>query len=528
MKYSETKKATILGIGGEGAYYLAKFLFLLGVQVEGFDMKESEGTKELEKLGAKINYRNPEEDVFDTDFYIFSSNIPSSIMDNVFKANPKLKKYEVGEFYHKLVKDYENNLLNEKEKDAFLKSDIAPLFNIDFCKMRYISVTGTDGKTTTSTMVYHMLKENGFKPALITTVAAYIGNEQIDTGFHTTTPTAQNMFELIKKAEKNECTHIIIETTSHGLEQGRLAGIKFDNIGYTNITTEHLDYHKTRERYFQAKALLITDHLKKGGSVTLNEDDDSFVKLKEIVRTYSSYSIEKEADFYATDIVEGKDSISLKVNDLDCTLPLIGLFNVSNFLCALSICSNEGIHLEDLLSSIESLKPVVGRMEVLQQKPFVVIVDFAHTSNSTLNALRSAKKLVKDNGRLIHVFGCAGQRDPGKRYEMGKTSNEYADITILTAEDPRFESLKNINDEIERGWRDGGNKETTIFRFDDDTVNVKVRRDAIRKAFDLAQENDVIIITGKSHESSLCFGNVEYDWNDIDEVTDLVNEFYLM
>lgn len=528
MKYSETKKTTILGIGGEGAYYLAKFLFLLGVQVEGFDMKESERTKELEGLGAKINYRNPEEEVFDTDFYIFSSNIPSNILEKVFRANPKLEKYEVGEFYHKLVKDYENNLLNEKEKDAFLKSDIAPLFNIDLCKMRYISVTGTDGKTTTSTMVYHMLKENGFKPALITTVAAYIGNEQIDTGFHTTTPTAQNMFELIKKAEKNKCTHIIIESTSHGLEQGRLAGIKFDNVGYTNITTEHLDYHKTRERYFEAKALLITDHLKEDGSVILNMDDESFVKLKKITKDYTSYSIEKEADFYATDILEHEDSIFLKVNGLECTLPLIGLFNVSNFLCALSICSKEGIPLEDLLSSIASLQPVVGRMEVLQQKPFVVIVDFAHTSNSTLNALKSAKKLVKDGGRLIHVFGCAGQRDSGKRYEMGKTSNEYADITILTAEDPRFESLKNINDEIERGWRDGGNKETTIFRFDDDTVNVKVRRDAIRKAFDLAQENDVIIITGKSHESSLCFGNVEYDWNDIDEVTDLVNEFYLM
>ena len=307
-----------------------------------------------------------------------------------------------------------------------------------------------------------------------------------------------------------------------------MAVIKFDNVGYTNITTEHLDYHKTRERYFEAKALLITDHLKEDGSVILNMDDESFVKLKKITKDYTSYSIEKEADFYATDILEHEDSIFLKVNGLECTLPLIGLFNVSNFLCALSICSKEGIPLEDLLSSIASLQPVVGRMEVLQQKPFVVIVDFAHTSNSTLNALKSAKKLVKDGGRLIHVFGCAGQRDSGKRYEMGKTSNEYADITILTAEDPRFESLKNINDEIERGWRDGGNKDAKIFRFDDDTVNVKVRRDAIRKAFDLAQENDVIIITGKSHESSLCFGNVEYDWNDIDEVTDLVNEFYLM
>lgn len=516
------KKATVLGIGGEGAYYLTKFLVALGVQVEGFDVKEGERTKELEDLGVKINYRNPEEEVFDTDFYIFSSNIPSAILDKVTKANPTLPKFEVGEFYHKLVKEYENNLLNEKEKEAFLKSNIAPLFNIDLEKMRYISVTGTDGKTTTSTMIYHMLKKNGFKPALITTVAAYIGDEQIDTGFHTTTPTAQNLFELIKKAEENECTHIIIESTSHGLEQGRLAGIKFDNVGYTNITMEHLDYHKTLERYFQSKALLITEHLKENGKVTLNADDDSFEKLKNMTKEYSSYSISKEADFYGLDIVEYEDNMTLKVNGLECTLPLIGLFNVSNFLCALSICSNEGVALEDLLKSIATFQPVVGRMEVLQQKPFVVIVDFAHTSNSTLNALKAAKKLVKDGSRLIHVFGCAGQRDPGKRFNMGKTSNEYADISILTAEDPRFESLKDINDEIERGWREGGNKEAEIFRFDDDTINIQVRRDAILKAFELAKENDVIIITGKSHESSLCFGNVEYDWNDIDEVRKLI------
>lgn len=522
MKYSDIKKATVLGIGGGGAYYLAKFLLLLGVKVNGFDVKESERTKELEELGAQILYKNPKEEVFDTDFYIFSSNIPSAILADVSKANPSMGKYEVGEFYHNLVKDYEKNVLDEKEKEAFISSDIAPLFNIDTSRMRYISVTGTDGKTTTCTMIYHMLKENGFKPALITTVAAFIGNEQIDTGFHTTTPTAQNMYDLIKKAEENECTHIIIEATSHGLEQGRLSGIKFDNIGYTNITSEHLDYHKTLENYFHAKELLITEHLKDTGHISLNADDSSFAKLQEVAKTYSAYSIEKKADFYATDIVEESNEISLKVNGSECVLPVIGRFNVSNFLCAVSICSQEGISLENLLSSIKTFKPVTGRMNIIQEKPFTVIIDFAHTSNSTLNALLSAKKLLKEDSKLIHVFGCAGQRDPLKRYDMGKISNEYADISILTAEDPRFESLKEINDEIERGWSEGGRKKAVLFRFDDDTVNVQVRRDAIKKGFDLAKEGDVLIITGKAHENSLCFGNVEYDWNDIVEVKEIL------
>ena len=161
-------------------------------------------------------------------------------------------------------------------------------------------------------------------------------------------------------------------------------------------------------------------------------------------------------------------------------------------------------------------------MEILKNEPYTVIVDYAHTSNATEKALTSARKLVKNDGRLIHVFGCAGHRDFYKRPDMGKISNELSDVTILTAEDPRQEKLSDINDAIEKGWRMGSNKEGQLFRFDYMERDVEVRRDAIKKAFEIVKPGDVIIVTGKAHENSLCFGQTEYPWNDIEEVKKLL------
>lgn len=525
MKHSDIKSVTMLGIGGAGSFFLAKYFLLFGTDVQGFDIKESEKTKELESLGVKIQYRNPDKgEKFKSDLLIYSADLPVALQNNVFKSNPAIKRYEVGAFYHLLINEFERKRLNKKEIDAFVKSEIAPLLNIDLSKMRYLAVTGTDGKTTTCTMIYHILKSSGFKPALITTVAAYIGDVQIDTGLHTTTPTAQNLFELIKKAEKGNCTHMIIEATSHGLEQGRLAGLKFDNIGYTNITSEHMDYHKTWDNYCNAKSLLIREHLKDKGSVTLNRDDKSYEILSTLTSSYMDYSISQKARIQASEIVEESNQIRFKLNGVDASLQMIGKYNVSNFLCAVSMCQKEGLSLESCIEYIKNFTPAIGRMEVLQRSPFVVIVDFAHTTNALKNALDSARKLKGKDGKVIHVFGCAGQRDSTKRYEMGKMSNMYADITILTAEDPRLESLKMINDEIVRGWEDGENKNAILIRFDEDFKNVKVRRDALKRAFELAKEGDVLIITGKAHENSLCFGQKEYEWNDIKEVKKILKK----
>jgi UDP-N-acetylmuramyl-tripeptide synthetase len=254
-------------------------------------------------------------------------------------------------------------------------------------------------------------------------------------------------------------------------------------------------------------------------------DDKSYDYLDSISLGRSmEYGIEnKEADIYATDIND-KDGLKFKLNTKTDTfnvyIPIYGKYNVSNFLLACGICMNEGVEVEDIVESIKTFESVTGRMDLIQEKPFKVFVDFAHTPNATLNALESVKEITE--GRVIHVFGCAGLRDTTKRYEMGRISNQLADITILTAEDPRTENLKEINDEIERGWRDGEG-EGELIRFDYDDRDVKVRTEAIEKAIELAKDDDTVIITGKAHEQSLCFGDTEYNWNDIDEVRKLLN-----
>jgi UDP-N-acetylmuramoyl-L-alanyl-D-glutamate--2,6-diaminopimelate ligase len=524
MNRYEVDSVSIVGIGGSGAYYIAKFLLFCGVEVYGYNLKETEKTKELENLGAQIQYHNPSEP-FETTYYIYTHNMPQKLIQKLKDMNLDIDGYEVGQMYKHIIDDYEDDLLSENQQEAFHNANIAPLYSLDLEDIRLIGVTGTDGKTTSCSMIYHILKENGYKPALISTVSALIGDEEIDTGFHTTTPTSQELFNLLVKAKTAECTHIVIEVTSHGLEQGRVAGLKFDGIGYTNVTNEHLDYHKTYENYLEAKALLIKDHSKPNSVILLNMDDKSYDYLNSLALGRSmEYSIKnKNADLYASKISDS-DGLDFKLEsnseNSNVHIPIYGLYNVSNFLLACGICMNEGIEIEDISNSIRTFTTVKGRMELLQSEPFKVFVDFAHTPNATLQALSSVKKITE--GKIIHVFGCAGLRDTTKRYSMGKISNELADITILTAEDPRTESLKDINDEIERGWNDGG-KDGEIIRFDYDNQDVKVRREAIKKAINLAKKGDTVIITGKAHEQSLCFGNTEYDWSDIEETKKILN-----
>lgn len=528
MEYKKTRKIVVLGIGGQASYFIVKFLNLLGIEIEGYDLRKTERTKELEKLGIKIHYRNPKEgEALDCDIFLYSNDLPQKLQGRILKDNEGKPHFELGKFYRQIIKDYQEGNMQEKEVDAFKKSNIAPLFNIDTDNLRCIAVTGTDGKTTTCTMIYHLLKEAGLKVALITTVAAYIGDEKIDTGLHTTTPTSQEMYELIKKVKKENCTHLVLEATSHGLQQGRLAGLKFDTVGYTNVTSEHLDYHGDWNSYCYSKSLLIREHLREEGNVILNKDDKSYDILSKLHSSPVTYGKLSKADFMITkveetdkgvafDLVKGKEKYSGYI-------PVLGSYNVSNFLCALAICSKEELSVEELLSSIRTFRTVEGRMEVLQKDPFTIIVDYAHTSNATKVALESARTLVNENAKLIHVFGCAGQRDFYKRYEMGKISNELSDVSILTAEDPRLEDLKDINDEIERGWKEGKNKEGKLLRFDYMDKDVKVRRDAIKKALAIAKKGDVIIITGKAHEQSLCFGQEEYEWNDIKATQALID-----
>ena len=531
MNYSNQHKVACIGIGGGGVFYVAKFFVKLGVQVYGFDLQESERTKELQSLGVRITFANPTKALEPgTSLFVYSPGLPNPILQELERHNGNIPHQDVGAFTTKLIHDYEENLLNEQEKTAFLASDIAPLFSLNQSKMTYIAVTGTDSKTTTCAMIYHILRKLGYKPGLISTVSAKVGDKDIDTGFHTTTPSSQELFKLLKLMEKEHCTHAIVEATSHGLAMGRLAGLKFNAIAYTNITSEHIDYHKTWTHYYLAKETLLTEHTTSRSIVVLNKDDKRAFplleqKAKALARDIISYSLTPKtlAMVTATDITENP-TISFVINKQSQTIiPILGRYNISNALAAITLISRlENKQVSETASLLGNFQTVTGRMQIIQSSPFTVIIDFAHTANALEEALRSTRKILPKSKKLIVVFGCAGKRDDSKREPMGSVAGEHADITILTAEDPRTEKLIAINDAIEVGWKITATSEKVLYRFDDDSQHANIRRQAIAKAISLAKKGDVILITGKAHEQSLCFDNIEYPWTDITETMKLL------
>lgn len=516
MLYSDIKNITCVGVGGGLVYYTALFFHLMGGRVTGFDQSRNQRTKDLEQLGIKVVQANPQAGSdYHADLVIYTSSLPSDLLESFKNSNQQTLFMEVGEFTLKLLEDYANQKLSKKEKLAFLNSGVAPLYKLDLQGIPVVGVTGTDGKTTTCEMLYHLLSKVGFCPAVVTTVSAKCGDVEVDTGFHTTTPSAQELYALLKKFKVLGCTHIVLEVTSHALAMGRVAGLKFDVVVFTNVTQDHFDYHKTWENYIYAKSLLITKNLKETGTVVLTKADSKSY-------TYLAKLISRKQNIIALDsqniTVKGNQTI-FEIDDTPVTLNVLGDYNVQNALSALGAIL--GLKLissfPKLCGYFADFNGVAGRMQVLQREPFMVIVDFAHTPNALEKALTSVRKLVQgDKGKVIVVFGCAGNRDASKRPLMGAVAKKHADITILTAEDPRTEDISKINAQIKTGWDDAQGTGMDIITVDIDSM--ENRGQAIKKALEIAKPGDVVIFCGKGHEKSLCFGTTEHPWSDIEEV----------
>ncbi len=389
-----------------------------------------------------------------------------------------------------------------------------------------IGVTGTDGKTTTVNLIFKILLACGIKAGMISTVNAVIGSEVIDTGFHVTTPDAIEIQSLLRKMVDNGITHVVLETTSHGLDQFRVDACEFDVAVITNITHEHLDYHGDYEGYLNAKFklfdMLIGTQEKIRGNPRLaifNRDDISYLQIKDRLNDASYHSISKftyglsdDVQIQANNILytpEGLDfNIDIFGKSYRVTSPLIGNFNIYNILAAISATAVAlQLKIDCVLEGIRSMAGVPGRMELITSgQDFMAFVDFAHTPNALKAALQTARQLTK--GRLIVVFGSAGLRDREKRRMMAEVSHTTADISIFTAEDPRTESLSAILFEMaDEAKKHGGVLNKDYFIIED-------RGEAIRKAVSLAGVDDIVMACGKGHEQSMCFGETEYPWDD--------------
>ncbi len=429
-------------------------------------------------------------------------------------------------------------------------------------KLRVIGVTGTDGKTTTCTLIAAILAAAGHKVGTVTTVAATIGERELDTGLHTTTPDAPAVQRLLADMVDAGMEYAVIEATSEGLAQRRLDDVEFDVAVVTNITHDHLYFHKTWEQYRDAKATLfrsLATSFRKPRTVkvaVLNADDDergvfeylSAIEADEQVvysatedpstelragsgrktlRLCSGQAPDegplRETDdvrpssfvgprerIFARDIAHSANGLRFTVvtpqGELAIESPLIGRYNVSNILAAIGAGMACRVPFEAMREGVARVRGIAGRMQVIQREPFTALVDFAHTPNALRVALETAREITR--GRVIVVFGCAGLRDIDKRAWMGEIAGRLADKIIITAEDPRTEDLAAINAQIAEGLRRAGRREK------DDYLIIDDRGEAIASAANMAREGDLVIVCGKGHERSMCFGTTEYPWSD--------------
>jgi UDP-N-acetylmuramoyl-L-alanyl-D-glutamate--2,6-diaminopimelate ligase len=398
-------------------------------------------------------------------------------------------------------------------------------------KLTMIGVTGTDGKTTTTTLIFNILRAAGLPTGMISTVSAVIGAQELDTGFHVTTPDAPDVQRYLAQMVAAGLTHTVLETTSHGLAQYRADACEFDVGAVTNITHEHLDFHGTYAAYCAAKGrlfeMLAETHPKPQGNpclAVLNRDDSSYEYLSALAghRFVVKYGFSPQADLRPAEVAYTPQGLRFTAIYSGSRFPvessLIGDFNISNILAALGVTViGLGIDAHAARQGIAALKGVPGRMERIDLgQDFTAIVDFAHTPNALRVALQTARKMLADSppgperpkGRVIAVFGSAGARDREKRTLMAEVSAELADLTVLTAEDPRTESLDDILAAMAAGaGRRGGVEGQTFWRVPD-------RGEAIRFAIARARPGDIVMACGKGHEQSMCFGDVEYTWDD--------------
>lgn len=378
-------------------------------------------------------------------------------------------------------------------------------------QMRLIGVTGTNGKTTTTHMIEHILSKNGNKTGLIGTISMKIGAVTEKTG--NTTPDSIALQGMLHRMMENEASHAVLEVSSHALRMGRVRGCNFQTAVFTNLTHDHLDFHQTMSRYLEDKALLFSQLGNSYGSspkvAILNTDDPASNELAaktaaQVIR----YSIDQPADIKARDIRLNPESTSFWLDtyagSMSIHLPVVGKFNVYNALAAISACMVEGIALDNIKESLESFTGVIGRLQnVNAGQSFQVFIDYAHNPDGLEKVITAARNIT--NGKIITLVGCEGDRDIAKRPMMAATGAQLSDKVILTSDNPRSEHPDSILEDMVVGLTPSELSYCEI---------ITNRRDAIHRALELAEPEDCVLITGKGHETIQIFADHQIPFDD--------------
>ena len=367
-------------------------------------------------------------------------------------------------------------------------------------KIKIIGITGTNGKTTTTYLIRQILMLKGHRCDLIGTNQIIIGDEVIESS--RTTPESLDLFEIFGKMAESGGEYVVMEVSSHSLELDRVYGVTFETSLITNITQDHLDFHKTMENYANAKAKLFT--VSKTGAA--NADDDyADVIMDKATCKMLTYSIDSKSDIKAENLKMSERGVIFEIapngENSEIRLGIPGKFSVYNALGAICVCLNLGIDISDIQKGLVLAKSVKGRIEVVHTStPYTVIIDYAHTPDGMENIISAVRGFAK--GRVITVFGCGGNRDSSKRPKMGKIAEDLSDIVVVTSDNPRCEVPGDIIKDILAGMEK------------DNHIVVENRKDAIRKAMEIAQEKDIIILAGKGHETYQEIEHVKYDFDE--------------
>ncbi len=379
-------------------------------------------------------------------------------------------------------------VIKVKDTRKVLAAASANYYNHPSEKLKVIGITGTNGKTTSTFMMKSILEAAGYKVGVLGTIANYIGNKKIPT--HRTTPESLELQKLFAEMVQEEVKYCVMEVSSHSLYLDRVHGIKFSQAIFTNLTRDHLDFHKTFENYYQAKLMLFKNTL----NSIVNIDDEYGERVyKDSEGNKVSYAIDKNSDVKASNIhmhsrgVEFDITYNNVIEHINFNIP--GKYNVMNALGSAAACLGEGISLSVVKKGLENMLCVPGRCEIVTKNynlGYEVIVDYAHTPDGLENILKTAREFTK--GKLISVFGCGGDRDNTKRPIMGKIGAELSDIAVITSDNPRTEEPMSIIKEVIHGIEK------------DNYIIVENRREAIKKAMIMAKKDDVIVVAGKGHE----------------------------
>lgn len=381
-------------------------------------------------------------------------------------------------------------------------------YNHPSSQLKLVGVTGTNGKTTTATLLYHLVKSLGYKAGLFSTVVNYIGGKRIEATHTTPDPIALN--ELMNKMVEAGCDYCFMEVSSHSVAQHRIAGLEFDGAIFTNLTHDHLDYHLTFDAYRDAKKAFFDTLSPKAFALTNIDDVNGKVMVQNSKAKIKSYSLRDFSDFKVKIIEETFDGMQLTINDNEVWTPFIGRFNAQNLLAVYGAAILLGFDKQEVLIALSQLHSVDGRFETVRSgKGITGIVDYAHTPDAVTNVIKTIQDLLEGSSRLITVIGAGGDRDKSKRPIMAAEAVKGSDIVILTADNPRSEDPEVIINEMVAG---------VAIKDKSKVFTITNRKEAIRMAVQLATKGDVVLVAGKGHETYQEIKGVKHHFDDKEEL----------